>query len=262
MNCPAWRVLADGLRFPEGPAFAADGALWCVELKGKSLVRFGVAGPPERIDVGGMPNGLVFDTAGRAVFCDSGMNALRRYDASDGSLATLADGLFGPNDLCFDAAGTLIFTCPGDSRWEPTGYVAALRPDGSVQRIGERMYFPNGLALTPDGRTLIVAETYRQRLWKGNWDGSCWRDAHPWAAVGDRLERPDGIAFGPDGRLYVAVYGTGLVKAIGMDGEILQEIHVPGQNPTNLAFGPSGRLGMVVTEAEQGRILVWKDDVS
>ena len=48
MTDPAWRLLADGLDFPEGPAFAPDGSLWFVEYKGGRLVRLG-GGQPERI---------------------------------------------------------------------------------------------------------------------------------------------------------------------------------------------------------------------
>lgn len=240
------RVLLEGLRFPEGPAFAPDGRLWCVELEGGGLVRIG----GDRVETGGRPNGLTFDGAGRAVFCDSGLNQIRRWDEHRSE--SLASDLFGPNDLCHDDAGNLLFTCPGDSRREPTGYVAVLDPSGRVSRIADGFYFPNGLALC--GRLLTVAETYRHRLWRGEWNGERWLSAEVWAEAGGPVG-PDGMAFGPDGLLYVAVYGQGKVKAFDDRGRLVREIFTPGANPTNVAFDPGGQLGMVVTEAEKGQLL-------
>ena len=62
------------------------------------------------------------------------------------------------------------------------------------------------------------------------------------------------MAFAADGRLYVAIYSGGAVKVVAADGEVEEVIPVPGANPTNCAFDPSGRLGLVVTEAENGRL--------
>jgi gluconolactonase len=239
------KVLLEGLRFPEGPAFAPDGSLWCVELNGGAMVESG----GRRVETGGRPNGLTFDADGAAVFCDSGQNAIRRWS---GGFETMAANLFGPNDLCFDPAGNLLFTCPGDSRRQPTGYVAALRTDGTLDRVGSAMYFPNGLAL--NGSTLVVAETYRHRLWRGLWDGSKWHNAAPWVEAGGPIG-PDGMAFDSAGVLWVAIYGQSVVKAVSPSGEILRELPVEGRNPTNVAFDPSGKLGLVVTEAERGRLL-------
>ena len=253
-------VLADGLAFPEGPAFAPDGALWWSEIDGGCLGRWR-DGAAERIAIGGRPNGLAFDGEGRVWICDGGERSIRRHDPRTGETETVLDRiedepLAKPNDLAFDPLGNLLFTCPNDARQDPVGYVCCLAPDGVPTRIGDGLFFPNGLALTPDGAHLVVAETYRYRLWRGRWDAGArrWRDAAPWVEVGGPIG-PDGLAFAGGGDLYVALFGQGVLRIVGGDGEAGRTVAVPGERPTNLAFDPSGRLGLVVTEAERGRLL-------
>jgi gluconolactonase len=257
MNTNKTEILAEGLNFPEGPAFDSRGRLWIVELKGGNLA-FLEHGKLTRIPVGGEPNGIAIDKEGRVLFCDAANCSIRRHDPATGETVTLADSvdgepLFKPNDLAFDPAGNLVFTCPGDSRTEPTGYVCVLTTAGEVRRVSSGYYFPNGLAFSPDGRHLIVAETRRQRLWRGRWDAkrALWLAPRPWASVGGTIG-PDGMAFTKEGLLYVAIYSGGAIKVVGMDGEVEEVIPVSGANPTNCAFDPSGSLGLVVTEAETG----------
>ncbi len=259
MNSFAPQLLAEGLDFPEGPAFDRRGRLWFVELKAGRLA-FLENGKITRVPVGGEPNGIAIDARDRIVFCDAGNRAIRRYDPATGETTVLADQvdgepLFKPNDLAFDAAGNLVFTCPGDSRAEPTGYVCVLTPAGSTRRVVSGFYFPNGLAFSADGNHLVVAETRRQRIWRGRWDAerALWLAPRPWASVGGTIG-PDGMAFGADGRLYVAIYSGGAVKIVAPDGEVEESIPIPGANPTNCAFDPAGSRGLVVSEAEQGRL--------
>lgn len=253
-------ILADGLAFPEGPTFAPDGALWCVELKGGGLCRLH-GGALTRIATGGQPNGIAIARDGRVFFCDAGERSVRAHDPRDGSTRTVVDRIDGqvlgkPNDLAFDAAGNLLFTCPNDGRSEAVGYVCCLAPDGTLTRIATGMYFCNGLAFTADGRELVIAETYRQRLWRGRWDaaGRRW-EGRVWAEGLQGPPGPDGMAFAADGTLWVAVYGSGQIMGVDAAGRIARRIDLPGKNPTNCAFDPSGCLGLVVTEAEKGLLL-------
>ncbi|OYY66876.1 MAG: hypothetical protein B7Y49_01130 [Sphingomonas sp. 28-62-11] len=257
-------VLANGLRFPEGPAFDGQNRLWAVELKGGALLRMN-DGVVERIAVGGAPNGLAF-WDDQAWFCDADQRSIRRLN-EDGICETIVDAVDGvapdrPNDLAFDAAGNLVFTCPGNSRTEPTGSVWCRRPDGSLRAIAQGMYFPNGLAFSADGKTLVIAETYRHRLWRGVWNAETtqWIGATPWAEVGGPIG-PDGMAFCETGALFVALYGLGAVAVVEGDTPLIRRIAVDGQCPTNLAFDPAGTLGLVITEADQGRLLQYRTDV-
>ncbi len=254
------QILAKGLNFPEGPAFDSQGKLWCVELKGGNLIRLSER-KITRFHTGGAPNGMTFDNKGDAWVCDSQKNAIRCFDPKSNQWKTIVnqiDGepLFKPNDLAFDVAGNLIFTCPGDSRTVPTGYVCCLKPNGTLTKIVEGMYFPNGMAFMDRGRSLVIAETYKQRLWRGMWKASTaqWLDAKPWTNVGGPIG-PDGITMGVDGLLYVAVYGSGQIKVVNKKGHIVKTYDLPGKNPTNVAIDPSSKLGLVVTEAEKGLLL-------
>jgi gluconolactonase len=254
-------ILLDGLNFPEGPAFDSHGRLWCVELSGGSLTRYEGDGSFRRYPTNGSPNGLLFDGKGLAWFCDSGQNAVRTFDGDKEHFEEIACSVEGqrlnkPNDLAFDEAGNLIFTCPGHSEYEPTGYVCCMKPSGEVGYIAQNMYFPNGLALIENGSSLVVAETFKHRLWKGKWDkeAGAWLDPQPWAEVGGPTG-PDGMALGEDGLLYVAVFGSGMIKAVSPEGKVVETYELPGMNPTNCAFDPNGRLGLVVTEAEKGLLL-------
>ena len=159
-----------------------------------------------------------------------------------------------PNDLAFDSLGNLLFTCPGESRTSPTGYVCALSKEG-VKKIIDGKFFPNGLAFTPDGKSLVIAETYKKRLWKGDWNPETleWSNPRIFAETGGNIG-PDGMAFGDDGNLYVAVFGGGAVKIVSPEGKIAGEIKLEGQKPSNCAFIPGG--GLLITETEKSQLLL------
>lgn len=253
-------ILAEGLNFPEGPAFDQNSDLWCVEMKAGNLI-YVRDGKVTRILSGGKLNGMCFDAQGAAWVCDSGMNQIRVFAVKDQVWKTAVGDYEGnpleePNDLAFDAAGNLIFTCPGNSRQEPIGRIYCLTTAGELLLVADGMYFPNGVAFSPDGKILYVTESYRQSLWKGEWDAKqkTWVNAVRWVGTGGK-PGPDGIALDSSGKIFTAVYGTGKIKVFNLHEALEQEIELPGMNPTNCAFDPSGKLGLVVTEAEKGLLL-------
>jgi gluconolactonase len=253
-------VLASGLEFPEGPAFDPQGRLWCTELGSGNLVRL-EGSQVKRYPTSGSPNGLAFDHQGRAWVPDSKQMAIRRFDPASEKWETILDRLDGqplqsPNDLSFDARGSLLFTCPNFASEEKTGYVVCLRPDGTAQKVGEGFFRPNGLDIVDGGAALVVADTYQKTLFKGAWDAQnhTWTNPLPWAVVGGS-EGPDGMVPGADGLLYQAIFGDGVVRVVDAQGKVTRELQLPGQNPTNAALDPSGKLGLVVTETEKGQLL-------
>lgn len=260
------RVLASGLRFPEGPVFDHTGHLWCTEQEGEGLLCWSSDGATRRIKTGGKPSGAV--ARGNYIwFCDSGQQAIRRMAIETKAVETVidrigVDPLHWPNDLHFDKQGNLLFSCPGDPEADEPGYVAVYTPKGAVEIIAEGLDYPNGLTLLPDNQTLLIGETHQQRIWQGYWDA----DSLSWenisvltnvieAPMGHDIPGPDGIKVGPDGDIYVAIYGSGIIRVFSPNGVFQKDIKLPGQNPSNCVFDPSGELGLVVTETERGELL-------
>lgn len=256
------QILIEGLNFPEGPAVDSMGNIWFVEQQGGDIVRFSVKNKIKRYPTDGSPNGIAIDMYDNVWFCDSKNNCISVFEPKRENIRIVCGSVNGkpfdkPNDLAFDDAGNLLFTCPGNSRYEPTGYVCAFA-NGKAKKIAEQKYFPNGLAFTADGKELIIAETYKHRLWKGKWDSTSatWLEAAPWVEVGGPIG-PDGMAFDRNHNLYVAVFGQQRIKVISPQGVIIEEVLLPGKNPTNCAFLKNG--GLIVTEAERGELL-WIDN--
>jgi gluconolactonase len=214
------RVVASGLRFPEGPVALDDGSVLCVELAGRTLSRVAPDGEIEVVsELGGSPNGAAVGPDGAVYVCNSGGFVFRevmgltvpqgehgetepdgytggriqRVDLTTGAssdLYTHCDGhaLRGPNDLVFDGAGGFWFTDHGKRRRrdEDRGGLYYAAADGSsVREVVYPLDAPNGIGLSPDGRRLYVAETHAGRLWAWDLAGPGELAAAPSAGLGD-----------------------------------------------------------------------------
>jgi len=252
------RLLAKGLQFPEAPIFDTNGQLWCAELENGCITRIGENGRLDRYEVGGRPSGIALGCDGYFWYCDAHRNQIRVFCSKSGdswAAAGSADGrdLDAPNDLAFDSFGNLVFSCHNQARELATGYIAVLRPSGECSIAATSLQFPNGIAFGLDGKVLFVAETYKQRVLRGQWHDvtGCWR------LSGEVMQTPgpngpDGLALDTLGNVYTAVYGAGCIMATTPDG--VTKIPVDGRCPTNCAFDPAGELGLVFTEAETGTV--------
>ncbi len=159
----------------EGPAFDADGNLFFSDIFANRIYRMSPDGKVStfRSD-SGRTNGNTFDAEGRLISCEGaeqgpgGRRRIVRTDLATGKVEVLTDRYQGrrynsPNDVIADARGRIWFTDPfyGDDRTSlemDAEAVYRIDPDGTVTRVVSQPYVerPNGLALTPDGRTLYL----------------------------------------------------------------------------------------------------------
>jgi len=257
-------VILEGLDEPDGIAFDPTGRLWCAEKGAGYLVRFD-EGKMSRVSVGGAPAGLAFDARGRAWVADPQRNIIFRFDPYTKVWEIMLDQINGkplqsPDDLAFDSEGSLLFSCPNLTNDNRDGYIACLQPDGSAKQIGAGYIRPSGLDFVSKGKALIVADTAQKKIFKGIWDSdlAAWFDPRPWVES-DSANGPDGIYPGDDGLIYQAAPGDGAVIVFDASGATTRRINVPGSRPVNLTVDPSGKLGLVVVEAETGKVISYPD---
>lgn len=170
--------VASGYRFTEGPAEGPDGAIYFTDTPRNQIIRFDPAtgeAATFREDAG-RANGLMFDAKGRLLACEGAASGGRRRVSRtepDGTLTTLADTWQGkplnsPNDLDIDATGGIYFTDPRygnrddiELEVEAVYYLAA---DGQLTCVIDDLVRPNGLILSPDEKTLYVADNAARKL--------------------------------------------------------------------------------------------------
>lgn len=288
-----WEVVAEGLRFPEGPIAMADGSVVLCEIARGTLSRvWPDRGEVEVIaDLGGGPNGAavgpdgsfyVANNGGCFEWIDIGIllpggvpdtywghGAIQRVDPVTGDIVTVTESSDGrtlraPNDLVFDAAGGCYFTDHGlrlERTSDRTG-VHYLRPDGTATEVVFPLDSPNGVGLSPDGTHLYAAETYTGRLWE-------WEVVGPGEVVGHGLIDAKGTlvhgaagyqlfdSLGVDGAgwVCVATLGNGGITAVSPDGTHVE--HHPVDDPivTNICFEGSASTVAYVTSSGTGRLL-------
>jgi gluconolactonase len=205
---------------------------------------------------GGEPgaNGLVLDSEGRLVMCQHGDRRMARMNAPlddpQPAFVTLADSYDGkrlnsPNDAVYDSRGNLYFTDPPYGLAKPEDQelpfqgVYRLSTDGELTLLTDQLSRPNGIALSPDEKTLYVANSDPERaIWmayditdSGIENGRVFFDATEYVPQAPGL--PDGLKIDNQGNLYAT--GPGGVWIFTPDGEHLGTIKT-GQATSNCAF--------------------------
>jgi len=235
------REITAGLQFPEGPIAMADGSVILVEIARGTLSR---VMPDGRIDVladlGGGPNGAAIGPDGAVYVCNNGGfnfhteadgcfrpvaqadnysgGRIERVNLQTGRVDRLYDSvdgvpLRGPNDIVFDAHGGFYFTDLGKTRandMDRGGVFYGRADGGAVHAIARPVMTPNGVGLSPDGRTLYYAETEGARIWAFDITAPGQVRKDPWpsphggrmvvAAPGGHYQRFDSMALDALGR--------------------------------------------------------------
>jgi len=250
-------VVAGGFISPEGPSFDRQGNLYFVDWDAERVYKVTPAGQVSIFaETGGVPTGSKFHKDGRLFVADGqrGMIAITPQGVVQ-SLATEYAGqrFRGPNDLVFAPNGDLYFTDPaGSDPQHPIGRIFILRADGNVEEFAGGFQFPNGVAMSDDGRTLFMAETFPQRIWAFELDANGHeRSRRVYATLQGGLG-PDGMAFGQDGNLYAAHFGKGVVAVISPQGKVIDELPAGGRQPANVAFWGES---LYVTDVDRSRVV-------
>ena len=289
------KILADDLWFPEGPVWLPDGSIVLVEIRRGTLTRVWPDGSKTIVaNLGGGPNGAALGPDGDIYVCNNGgfkwverdgrhhlagspenyvTGRIERVNLETGKFDVLYEAvggnrLCGPNDIVFDAHGGFWFTDLGKTRDRDMdlGRVCYAKPDGSmVREVLFPIWKPNGVGLSPDGKTLYVAETETGRLWA--WDivapGEiiAATDVPVPAPHGGRLiyspsnyARFDSLAVEANGFICVATLGPGGISICAPDGSGAEFVATGDAYTTNICFGGAGLKTAYLTLSNSGRL--------
>ena len=242
---PMAKKLQGGFSFTEGTAWnAAGGYLLFTDIPNARIHKLV---PPSTFSVfremSGKANGLSFDPMGRLVAAEHGNRRVSRTNA-DGTIVSLADQYMGkklnsPNDAIVRSDGTLYFTDPTyglEGRAQELGFQGVFRisPTGALSLVDDKMTQPNGLALSPDEKTLYVGDSGSPvtHKWTVNTDGSV-TGKTKFVDIGS-----DGMGMDDAGNVYLTAGAN--VRVYKPDGTSWGNIVVP-EAPANVAFGGADR---------------------
>ena len=289
-----FRVITEGLKFPEGPMAMADGSVLVVEIEGAQLIRVLADGTKQVVaELGGGPNGAAIGPDGHCYVCNNGgfnwiehadgflrphgradgyeKGGIQRVDLETGEaewLYTHCQGnpIMGPNDIVFDKDGGFWFTDHGKSygRLMDRGAVFYAKTDGSeIKEAVFPMITPNGVGLSPDGKVLYATETETGRLWAWPIVGPGEVAKEPWPSpAGGRFvggptgyQRFDSLAVEAGGNICVASLVAGGISVFAPEGGLVEFHAAPEPYCTNIAFGGPGMTTAFITLSGYGQLI-------
>lgn len=238
--------IAGGFVFTEGPLWHPDGFFYFTDVRASKLYRMVLGQKPELVRTTTGGNGTTFDLQGRLINCEGDGRRVTRTEA-DGKVSILVDSFEGrrlnrPNDVICASNGTLFFTDPSirvpvKERDAGEGAIYRITPDGQVHHVCWCEY-PNGLALSPDERTLYAANTRWNAFIHAielNADGDMIRRRIFADMASDVKEGvPDGMKLDTAGRVYCT--GPAGIWVYAPDGRLIGLIKTP-EVCANVAFG-------------------------
>jgi len=278
------RILASGLGFPEGPVAMADGSVILTEIRRNSLTRVRPDGSTEVLaETATGPNGAAIGPDGAVWIAVNGGafsyrdqdglaipgptppghegGSIQRFELASGRLETVHDGLVAPNDLVFDSQGGFWFTDHGVSieGGRRFGALYHAGADGSLSRQRGDLISPNGVGLSPDERTVYVADTWLQRLWAFDVGEPGVLAPGPGYAPGRVIanlqgyQLLDSLAVEAGGKVCVATIVNGGITVFDPDGST-EHLPVPDPVTTNICFGGADMRDAWITAGATGRL--------
>jgi sugar lactone lactonase YvrE len=216
------QTLLTGLAMGESPRWH-EGRLWLSDWGAQEIIAVDLSGDSEvavRVPFG-LPFCIDWLPDGRLLIV-SGREGLVLRREPDGSLVTHADlrGLSdsGWNEIVVDGRGNAYLN-------GGPGIIALVTADGSARQVADGIAFPNGMAVTPDNSTLIIAESYGRRLTAFDIapDGGL-SNRRVWASLGSGV--PDGICLDADSAVWYADVPNKLCVRVREGGEVLQSVEL------------------------------------
>jgi gluconolactonase len=288
------RIIAEGLRFPEGPVAMADGSVILTEIERGQITRIAADGTKSVVATpGGGPNGLAIGPDGKLYCCNNGGfnwneaggylaphgiaddysgGRIERIDINTGEVEILYKSgdfgctLRGPNDIVFDGHGGFWFTDHGKvdyaARCHDIVGIFYAKADGShLEEVIFPSYNPNGIGLSPDGTRLYAAETYTCRLTAFNViaPGKVDDAAGP-GGPGIPIYRPAGYKFFDSlgieecGNICIATIGECGISVISPEGELVEFVATDDIFTTNICWGGPDMKTAYVTLSGSGRL--------
>ncbi len=245
--------------FLEGPAFDRAGNLYVVDLAYGRIFRISSKGVFETFaEYDGEPNGIAIHKDGRVFVADHKLGIVS-FDPKNPKLTPVVSryhqqGFKGVNDLFFDLRGNLYFTDQGTSDLaDPSGCVYCLTREGVLRQLANCIPSPNGLVLDKTEKTLYVAVTRANAVWRLPFapDGTVVRMGVQIQLSGGR--GPDGLALDEAGGLAVAHPDMGAVWIFNHRGEPMYRVQsCVNDMVTNVAYAGNS---VYITDSGSGSIL-------
>ncbi len=286
-------VVAEGLKFPEGPIAMPDGSILLVEIARGTLTRISDGDISVVAELGGGPNGAAIGPDGDCYVCNNGGfswtetstgrlfptdecndytgGRIEKVNCQTGAVEVLythCDGrpLCGPNDIVFDRTGGFWFSDHGKTRprqQDRTGVFYA-RADGSfIEEVIFPLEAPNGVGLSPDEDELYVAETPTGRLWAYELSG-------PGKLKGERRDKRDGgrlipgragyflfdsLAVDAAGNVCIATIVDGGITVLKPNGGEPEHVATADRMTTNICFGGDDLRTAYITLSSTGQLV-------
>jgi sugar lactone lactonase YvrE len=256
---PEPQPLMTGLAFPESPRWH-ERRLWFSDWGAGQVIAVDPQGASEVMaEVSSFPMCIDHLPDGRLLIVASGDRRVLRQEP-DGSLVTHAElaGLAEHpwNEIVVDGRGNAYINNIGfdlpDGEFAP-GIIVLVTPDGSARQVADGVAFPNGMVISPDESTLIVAESYGQKLTAFDIepDGGL-SNRRTWAAVDDH---PDGICLDSEGAVWYGDVGNRRCVRVREGGEVLHVVDLDRGCFACAMGGEDGRTLFLVANA-------WGDETS
>lgn len=246
------KILLDNLTFPEGPRWH-DGRLWFSDFYSHRVIAVDFEGNAETIcTVENQPSGLGWLPDGRLLVVSMLDRKVLRLDPDGlkvhGDLSNVAHSKC--NDMTVDGEGRAYvgnFGFDYREKEEPRNTnVARIDPDGAISIAADDFFFPNGIAITPDGKTMVVAESWSRQLTAFDKapDGSL-SNRRLWAEGGEDWV-PDGICMDAEGAVWIADPVKKQAVRIQDGGEILERVSTGDRGAYAVALGGADRRSLMI----------------